>query len=82
MSVHTDSADPQASPDEQRPLGIDLPKRTKRLIIISAMLGMFMASLEQSVVNPAMPQIVSELGGLELYPWLVQAFIMGIKPKG
>ncbi|MCY4619759.1 MAG: MDR family MFS transporter [Chloroflexi bacterium] len=76
MSVRTDSADPQAPPDEQRPLGIDLPKRTKRLIIISAMLGMFMASLEQSVVNPAMPQIVSELGGLELYPWLVQAFIM------
>ena len=76
MSVRIDSADPQASPDEQRPLGIDLPKRTKRLIIISAMLGMFMASLEQSVVNPAMPQIVSELGGLELYPWLVQAFIM------
>ena len=76
MSVRTDSADPQASPDEQRPLGIDLPKRTKRLIIVSAMLGMFMASLEQSVVNPAMPQIVSELGGLELYPWLVQAFIM------
>ena len=76
MSVRTDSADPQASPDEQRPLGIDLPKRTKRLIIVSAMLGMFLASLEQSVVNPAMPQIVSELGGLELYPWLVQAFIM------
>jgi len=76
VSVRTDSADPQAPPDEQRPLGIDLPKRTKRLIIISAMLGMFMASLEQSVVNPAMPQIVSELGGLELYPWLVQAFIM------
>ena len=76
MSVRTASADPQASPDEQRPLGIDLPKQTKRLIIVSAMLGMFMASLEQSVVNPAMPQIVSELGGLELYPWLVQAFIM------
>ncbi|MDE2966767.1 MAG: MDR family MFS transporter [Chloroflexota bacterium] len=62
--------------DEQRPLGIDLPRRTKRLIIIGAMLGMFMAALEQSVVSPAMPQIVSDLGGLELYPWLVQAFIM------
>ena len=40
------------------------------------MLGMFMAALEQSVVNPAMPQIVSDLGGLELYPWLVQSFVM------
>lgn len=64
------------SADDQRPLGIDLPVRTKRLIIIGAMLGMFMAALEQSVVSPAMPQIVSDLGGLELYPWLVQAFIM------
>ena len=80
MSVRTASDDPNAKapspPDEQRPLGIDLPKQTKRLIIIGAMLAMFMAALEQSVVSPAMPQIVSELGGLELYPWLVQSFIM------
>ena len=40
------------------------------------MLGMFLSALEQSVVNPAIPQIVSDLGGLELYPWLVQAFVM------
>ncbi len=73
MSVQTASDPPL---DEQRPLGIDLPRRQKRLIIFSAMLAMFMASLEQSVVSPAMPQIVSELGGLDLYPWLIQAFIM------
>ena len=85
MSTQTSSpssqtADPSKltdlSDDEQRPLGIDLPVRLKRLIIIGAMLGMFMAALEQSVVSPAMPQIVSDLGGLELYPWLVQAFVM------
>ncbi len=69
------AAEPQPL-DEQRPLGIDLPLRTKRLIIVGAMLGMFMSALEQSVVSPAMPQIVSDLGGLELYPWLVQAFVM------
>ena len=76
MSLQTATTDPEASLDEQRPLGIDLPRRTKRLIIIGAMLGMFMAALEQSVVSPAMPQIVSDLGGLELYPWLMQSFIM------
>ena len=85
MAIRTASTEPLEPPDlsespepqdEQRPLGIDLPRRTKRLIIIGAMLGMFMAALEQSVVSPAMPQIVSDLGGLELYPWLVQAFIM------
>lgn len=62
--------------DQQRPLGIDLPRRTKRLILAGSMLGMLMAALEHSVLNPAMPRIVSELGGLELYPWLIQSFIM------
>ena len=76
MASRTASDEPQSLPDEQRPLGIDLPARTKRLIIIGAMLGMFMSALEQSVVSPAMPQIVSDLGGLELYPWLMQSFIM------
>lgn len=71
-----DMSDPALAIEDQRPLGIDLPVRLKRLIIVGAMLGMFMAALEQSVVSPAMPQIVSDLGGLELYPWLVQAFIM------
>ena len=65
-----------ALPDEQRPLGLDLPRSVKRLIITGAMLGMFLSALEQSVVSPAIPQIVSDLGGLELYPWLVQAFVM------
>ena len=76
MAIRTAIDETQSPPDEQRPLGIDLPRRTKRLIILGAMLGMFMAALEQSVVSPAMPQIVSDLGGLELYPWLVQSFIM------
>lgn len=62
--------------DQQRPLGIDLPRRTKRLILAGSMLGMLMAALEHSVLNPAMPRIVSDLGGLELYPWLIQSFIM------
>lgn len=80
MAAQTAAADAPSTetplPDEQRPLGIDLPRGTKRLIIIGAMLGMFLSALEQSVVSPAMPQIVSDLGGLELYPWLVQAFVM------
>jgi len=76
VAIQTSSDDLQSPPDEQRPLGIDLPRRTKRLIIGGALLGMFLAALEQSVVSPAMPQIVSDLGGLELYPWLIQSFIM------
>ena len=68
------AADP-ASTEDQRPLGMDLPRRVKALVLAGSMLAMFMSALEQSIVGPALPRIVSELGGLELYPWLFQAYI-------
>ena len=66
----------RAGIDEDRPLGMDLPNKTKALVIGGSMLAMFLSALEHSVVNPALPRIVSDLGGLELYPWLIQAFTM------
>ncbi len=60
--------------DEERPLGMDLPRRTKGLVLAGSMLAMFLSALEHSVVNPALPRVVSDLGGLELYPWLIQSF--------
>ena len=54
---------------------MDLPRRVKALVLAGSMLAMFMSALEQSIVGPALPRIVSELGGLELYPWLFQAYI-------
>ncbi len=81
MSERATSGEPSAPPvragiDEDRPLGIDLPNKTKALVIGGSMLAMFLSALEHSVVNPALPRIVSDLGGLELYPWLIQAFTM------
>ena len=60
--------------EDERPLGMDLPRRTKVLVLAGSMLAMFLSALEHSVVNPALPQIVAELGGLSLYPWLIQSF--------
>ncbi len=54
---------------------MDLPRRAKALILAGSMLAMFMSALEQSIVGPALPRIVSDLGGLDLYPWLLQAYI-------
>ena len=81
MSERATSGEPSAPPvragiDEDRPLGMDLPSKTKALVIGGSMLAMFLSALEHSVVNPALPRIVSDLGGLELYPWLIQAFTM------
>ncbi|WP_273486847.1 MFS transporter, partial [Ancrocorticia populi] len=34
------------------------------------MLGMLVASISQTIVGPALPTIVSELGGMEHYSWI------------
>ena len=35
-----------------------------------------MIAIEATIVSTAMPQIVSELGGLELYSWVFAAFLL------
>ncbi|HEY4644502.1 MAG TPA: MDR family MFS transporter [Bacteroidota bacterium] len=46
------------------------------LIIISVMLGVFLAGMDAIVVGTAMPTVVSELGGLNLYSWVFAAYMV------
>ena len=47
-----------------------------RGIFISLMLGMLVASISQTIVGPAMPRIVAELGGMEHYSWVATAAML------
>jgi len=47
-----------------------------RLIFIGLMLGMLVAAVSQTIVSPAMPIIVAELGGIEHYSWLATAAML------
>jgi EmrB/QacA subfamily drug resistance transporter len=48
---------------------------TRRTIVtIAAMLGMFLAAMDQTAVGTAMPTIVASLGGLALYSWVFAAY--------
>ncbi len=40
------------------------------------MLGMLVASISQTIVGPAMPRIVAELGGIDHYAWLATAAML------
>lgn len=40
------------------------------------MLGMFVAAVSQTIVSPAMPRIVAELGGMEHYSWIATAAML------
>lgn len=47
-----------------------------RMVFIGLMLGMLVASVSQTIVAPALPIIVAELGGIEHYSWLATAAML------
>jgi EmrB/QacA subfamily drug resistance transporter len=48
----------------------------KNVIFVGLMLGMLVAAVSQTVVSPAMPVIVSELGGIEHYSWIATSALL------
>lgn len=54
----------------------DLPHRTKLLILVSVMLGLFLSALDQTIVTTAMPAIIAELRGLEYVAWTSTAYLL------
>ena len=70
------------APSTQRPpvspAGIRGNVSTRRLILVLAglMLGMLLASLDQTIVGTAMPRVVAELHGLEHYAWVFTAYML------
>ena len=51
------------------------PADTNR-ILSGALLAMFLAALEQTIVATALPTIATDLGGFELISWLVTAYLL------
>ncbi|MDF2961787.1 MAG: family major facilitator transporter [Paenibacillus sp.] len=47
-----------------------------RWTIVGLMLGLLLASLDQTIVSTAMPTIVGELGGLEQFVWVFSAYLI------
>jgi EmrB/QacA subfamily drug resistance transporter len=41
-----------------------------RTVFAGLMMGMFLAAVNQTIIAPAMPRIVAELGGMQHYSWI------------
>src|SRR5580658_5449213 len=52
------------------------PQTTRPLVIASVMASMAMVAIEATIVSTAMPQIVTQLGGLHLYSWVFSSFLL------
>ena len=56
------------------PVGVD--PRTRTQIVAAVLLGLFLAALDQSVVGTALPRIVTDLRGNDIYTWAFTAYIL------
>ncbi len=56
------------------PAGVD--PRTRTQIVAAVLLGLFLAALDQTVVGTALPRIVTDLHGNDIYTWAFTAYIL------
>ena len=48
----------------------------RRLVTLGLLIGSFMGSMEATVVATAMPTIVGQLGGLNIYGWAFSIYVL------
>ncbi len=55
---------------------MSLPPAQRVTVIGSALLALFLGALDALVMSAAMPTIVADLGGLQLYSWVYSAYFL------
>jgi EmrB/QacA subfamily drug resistance transporter len=70
----------QTAPVDDAPVHID--HRARMEILVAVLLTMFLAALDQTVVGTALPRIVTELSGNELYVWVVTIYLLTATVSG
>ena len=58
------------------PAGADLSKRAKQGIILAIMMALFLGALDQTIVGTALPKIITDLSGANLYTWVVTIYLL------
>src|SRR5947208_3634884 len=56
------------------PVSVD--PRTRTQIVVAVLLGLFLAALDQTVVGTALPRIVTDLRGNDIYTWAFTAYLL------
>jgi EmrB/QacA subfamily drug resistance transporter len=55
---------------------IVIDPRTRTQIVVAVMLGLFLAALDQTIVGTALPRIVTDLHGNDIYTWAFTAYLL------
>ena len=70
-----------AAPDWDR-APLELPQRTRIEIFIVVLLGIFLAALDQTIVGTALPDIVTDLKGNDVYTWAFTSYLLTATVSG
>jgi EmrB/QacA subfamily drug resistance transporter len=70
--IETAGRDPSVAEDP----AIGLSQRAKLEILGAVLLGLFLVALDQTIVGTALPKIVTDLGGNDLYTWVVTIYLL------
>jgi EmrB/QacA subfamily drug resistance transporter len=73
-SVPTMYEDGTPSLEDDPALG--LSHRAKMEVLFAVMLGLFLGALDQTIVGPALPTIVTQLSGNEYYVWAITIYLL------
>jgi len=57
-------------------VSVELTRKSRILVLIAALLAVFLGALDALIIGAAMPTIVADLGGLELYSWVFSAYML------
>ena len=61
---------------------IELPHRERIEILIAVLLGIFLAALDQTIVGTALPVIVTDLQGNDVYTWAFTSYLLTMTVSG
>jgi EmrB/QacA subfamily drug resistance transporter len=53
-----------------------IPAKSRNMIISASLLALFLGALDALVMSAAMPTIVEDLGGLDLYSWVYSSYLL------
>ena len=48
----------------------------RRMVTAALLVAMTVTAMEQLVVSPAMPTIIAQLKGFDIYPWVISAYLL------
>jgi EmrB/QacA subfamily drug resistance transporter len=58
------------------PESAHIDSRARMEILFAVLLGLFLSALDQTIVGTAMPHILTDLQGIDLYTWVVTIYLL------